>query len=347
MFTRCVLTAVIVMVLGAAVASASPGPFTWVFQDTGWWSAGGSSLAMRDGNAWPVIFDGDGSAYSLFPVTNPETGTNWFRIGSNLYPSGSGKAKSSPDGRVSFQNDQAAVVSSKPAGWTPLGNLRVAFDRDGALHTAQGQNAGIPGYEGGDIMQLAISPAGEIGIIDGDMMYHQYSAWIGWGNFDLNSLQSYSEPGYMDLEFDSLGQPHAIGIDYDNNNLNVYDFDIVTGEWNAQSLGTVNYWDSSELAASGDGKVGTAWVYDGTLYYAYKDGASPWTVTVVFSDQGGGLNDQKAGIEYDYAGLPVLSFEYEENYCLAYDPASTLPEPATMALLAIGGVGILVRRRRR
>lgn len=344
-----VFLGIVAVGLVSAPVLANPGaPLNWSFQNTTFTSADVVALGMRGGNAWPVIATNQfESTISLFP-------TGWHQVGpSSAFGSAWVlRAASSPDGRVAFTGIEANGRIIAPNGASsalPSNVIAASFDSSGALYTAQvtgGSNysvSGAPAYNGERIMDMDVSPFGEIGVIDENATYHHYSPAIGWTetepfiNFSIDIER-------VDLEFDSFGRPHILGYDYDS--IFAYDFNTTTGDWSETILTSETNGYFGALAASEDGKVGTAWVDgDGNLQFSYKDDLAPWSTSFVAGDA---YYSYPVAVAYDYDNLPVLAYGHETgNIWLAYDPIIPAPEPASLATLLILSAGGLLRRRAR
>jgi len=334
--------------LFSASVSANPGaPLNWSFQDTTFSSTDVVVLAMRGGNAWPVIASNqNASTLSLFP-------TGWHQIGpsnvfSNAYVL---RAASSPDGRVAFTGLEAngrIIAANGASSSLPSNVIAASFDNAGNLYTAQvsGGNtysvSGAPAYTGQRIVDIDVSPFGEIGVVDESYNYYQYSPAIGWTEAEpfINNLDSDT----MDLEFDSFGRPHILGYDFAS--IISCDFDTTTGDWSETILAN-NVNRPGALAASEDGKVGTSWVdSDGFLQFSFKDDLAPWTTSFVTANAD---SFGSVGVAYDYDNLPVLAYTDSSSgrLHLAYDPVIPAPEPASCAALLILSADRLLRRRSR
>jgi hypothetical protein len=373
------LLALVVMV---STSLASEGTFpSWNYQQTGITAYGGSGLltaiAMRDGRTWPVIFTEDSArrvqAYSLYPVKNPVTLTNWFQIGTNLITdTGSGmlSAATSSDGRFGValtivgSSNSAAVVGGSLTGFggAMTGVQAIDFDRNGNL--VQGTLNTLPVIQGvspGPLVDIAVSALGDVGAVDANFKYYQNSPLMGgWGSQDLKQVVTTVSPPIaqsLDLSIDSLGRPHVLGVRTSTQELVSYDFDPVLGQWKTQSLGTglVGYFGAS-VAADGKGGVGAAWIkYTQTggvqLMYSYKSGENDWSTQLVTSSAYDPTTkiystltqEQEVGLAFDANDLPVISFTAGNKIWLAYDP-STVPEPSVMLLLVSGGVLVLLTR---
>ncbi len=260
-----IMPCLLVLAVLVSTSVASDGTLlSWNFQQTGFTSYIGSgpqtAVAMRDGRIWPVIFSENGErkvqAYSLYPVKNPITSTNWFQIGTNLITdmdSGMLSAASSPDGRfgaaltIVGSPNSAAVVGSSLTGFTGAmsGVQAIDFDRNGNL--IQGTLNTLPviqGMQPGFLVDIAVSSLGDVGAVDANFKYYQNSLLMGgWGYVDLKQLKTDVSPPIaqsLDLAIDSLGRPHIVGLRPSSSGLELatYDFDTVLGQWKTQSLGT-------------------------------------------------------------------------------------------------------------
>jgi hypothetical protein len=309
---------------------------SWNFHDLTGVAAGNSALAMRGGEAWPVVFtDSGGSvrAYSLFPATG--TTSHWVEIGSfGGGPATNLNAATSPDGRVAAAWNSGfgiGQVSGLPSGWTPLppDTRAVAFDDNGNLITATNGSVSVGGYAGPTgIRSIATSPLGDVGVAAGSTTYSQYSPWIGWRTFNFGTPINA-------VTIDSVGRPHVASSSA------IFDFNPITGQW-SQGL-SVTTSNGIVLASSDDGSAGAAWSNAGTLFYAHKPDGGAWSVNTVAT---GVFNSSHTiGLAFDYNDLPVISYGGSSGMRVAYDPI-VLPEPASVSLLALG-VGTLMLRRRR
>jgi len=372
-------------VLISPAAASDDTSLSWNYQQTGFtaYSSLGpqTAVAMRDGQVWPVVFAENGShkvqAYSLYPVKNPITSTNWFQIGANLITdsdSGMLSAATSPDGRfgaaltIVGSPNSAAVVGSSLTGFSGAmtGVQAIDFDRNGNL--IQGTLNTLPVIQGvspGPLIDIAVSALGDVGAVDSNFKYYQNSPLMGgWGSVDLKQVitnVSQPIPQSLDLAIDSLGRPHIVGLRQSTQELVSYDFDTVSGQWKVQSLGTGLMGTlGASIAADSHGGVGAAWVRytDGIsgstpqLIYSYNDGKDGWSSQVVTSSIHNPLTSsteslatiQGVGITFDANDLPVISFTtISGNIWLAYDPVA-VPEPTVMLLLASGGAIVLLFR---
>ena len=108
--------------------------------------------------------------------------------------------------------------------------------------------------------------------------------------------------------------------------------------WYAESMNSPSQWVETSVARS-VGWHELKFAQDTAGYITYSiDGAPVGTTTEAYLD----LAYPYLGIQFDYdAGLGT------EVYFDNFKAGSTIPEPATMCLLALGGIGALLRRKRR
>ncbi len=346
----------VVLATGSAVmATGSGATLNWAFQDTGFTSSfSGSALGMRNGGAFPVIFDNDSTvrAYTLLPVNNPFSGTNWHEIGNGLFSSSGGpiRASSSSAGSVAVSNDMNSAVSTPPGGsFVSLPGIgATTFDSGGNLVTATFDTVSAAiGFPDSGIHDIAVSDFGNVAAISsgtgfGD--YYQFSPITGvWGQA---TLPTSFEASRGSVTFDTNDVPHIVSTD--GAEVQALDFDATTGQWVSTILdNNASFSQVISIAADSTGTVGTAWVdNDGVLHHAYKSGLDPWATTAVTSDVVSG----SVGIAYDYNDFPVIAYTDSPtgNLFLAYDPPVTLqsPEPATLAFVVLAGGALLPRRSR-
>jgi hypothetical protein len=356
--------------LAATTASANPGQgFTWSFQTTSLTSSSSSAnvgAAMRNGLAWPVVVtdfssSAPGASATLFPTGSSSGGsgsTNWQNIGTGFFNTSTVyhlRTASSPDGRVAFAASDSsgqgvgARVSSVGGGWgsLPAGTKAVAFDSHGTLYTATNNSvSGVGGYAGSTIVDMSVSPFGDVGVVSMDMKFWQYSSWLGnWTSATLTPSIPNTESA--DVEYDSFGRPHVLATF--SSTLVAFDFNTVSGTWTSTVLAS-NVGSSSRatLAANADGTVGTAWIdSSGLLVYAFKHDLDNWGTDIVTSTGNTFAPSGQVGITYDYANLPVLAYRNNSTSAImvAYDPV-VVPEPAGLCLAGLAAA-VLARRTRR
>jgi hypothetical protein len=345
-------------------AWAKPGDkLEWAIQDTQIRASGSgqTALGMKSGLVWPVIFTDSqsGTAYSLVPVGGTATGGSWQQMGTGLFSRSTTRMRvaSSADGRMAvfggyYSSTGGGSVYSAAGAWSSLGTdvMAATFDKSGKLLTATRNGiAGLPAYSGSSIVDMAVSSAGDVGVIDSSSRYWQYSPWVGrWLSTNFSSLSPSIKADSLDLEFDSFGRPHIVGTS--GSSVYAFDFSTITGTWQASTLATLAGTSSTAsmtLIANTKGEVATAWV-GGTennsgLMFSYKPDNGDWVTSVVASDAS--RSQRQLGMAYDYMDNPVISYISTSGHIiLAYDPV-VVPEPAVLGLLAVSGV-IALRRNR-
>lgn len=342
-------------------AWAKPGEQrVWAIQDTGLGTAstGQTALGMKSGLVWPVIFTDlpTTSAYTLVPAGGRTPGAgSWQPMGTNLFSRSGTRfrvASNANGSMVVYGGSSSTGVGSiyTPAGgWAPLGNdvTAATFDKSGKLITAtRNAVAGLPALSGVTIMDVAVSPAGDVGVIDSSARYWQYESFTGrWlsTSFSTSPAQM-GKPESMDLEFDSFGRPHIVGMA--GSSIYAFDFSTITGTWQTSTLmapGGISSLTGVSLIANGKGEVATAWVSstNSDLVFAYKPDNADWVTSVVASDAS--RTQRQLGLAYDYMDNPVISYISGSRVMLAYDPVA-VPEPSALGLLVVSG--LLAMRRR-
>ena len=151
------------------------------------------------------------------------------------------------------------------------------------------------------------------------------------------------------LAFDTKNRPHVVG-NYGNTASYALDYNVVQNLWVPTllpySIGSQNGSIRLAIASDGKGGVGTAYLgfHTGTqeLVYASKPDDGVWAGSVVIPNF---FNPVTPGLAYDYQGIPAISYvNLNGDLALAYDPV-TAPEPASLTLLALGGLALIRRRR--
>lgn len=309
---------------------------------------------------------------SLFPVPNPEYPSNyWHLIGDNLIEAeGSTYRMSSsygPDNSFSISVKQTqtssfptgTTVTGTSQGWSSVeqGVIDTAYDSEGNLLKLT--NTTVPNALSDSPpfgwTAISASTPGNVGVIHEDnnvLEYFQTNPYLGGWHMQTFQIYDNLQPDTSDLEIGCDGVPHITYSTYERE-LMVVDFDIISGQWEETileaNLSLQHSPTVATLAKTGDGTVGAAWVSDGDLKYAYKEGNDPWIVTTVL---GGGNYDnapisyQNPGLVYDTAGLPIISYITNARYVsIAYDPAM-VPEPSTILLLVSGLIALAYYRKR-
>ncbi|MCG8508749.1 MAG: hypothetical protein MI741_05920, partial [Rhodospirillales bacterium] len=208
----------------ATVPTGSP-TLIWEIQDSGFGGFTPSAVGMRNGGVFPVMFSTNGDAIALFATENTFTGTNWYEIGTGLYNSGPRfNSATSPDGRIAVANavnGGGGTVTTLPSGFAalPTGTVSVAFDSAGTLYTADElfvSGVAVAPPLNGDIVDIAVSPFGDIGVVDTSGTFHERSPLLGaWQSTDIDFATGFNFPTFGDtatLSYDAQGRPHVLGI---------------------------------------------------------------------------------------------------------------------------------------
>lgn len=331
-FATTALTAALATTSAQAVDRA-PDSFVWIFSETDA-QAQDSALALARGQAWPVIF-GEDETIALRP-TGGGVGDFWHTIGPGVGQSP--KAASSIDGKVAGAGDDNAFVVGPTGGLTflPPETDSVAFSPGGAVVYGSDFNNSVAGfsYPGNpaQLFDVAVSPFGDGGALAGDQFYSTLTG-------EFQSVSAGTGVGFAGdgrLTFDAQGRPHVIDAF-----ANVFHFSTITGQWEATSLGDAIP-VTADIAADSQGTVGAAFVNDNNdLIYRYWTNGAGWQTTVVDTN----VEPNQVGLAFDHDDLPVISYSKDLSLWVAYDPIVTVPEPASLTLLA--GLGLLSMTRRR
>jgi len=194
-----------------------------------------------------------------------------------------------------------------------------------------------------------------------NVVLHQNSTLVYGTKGVLTGNQwNFSEPimnlppinGPVDLQLTANDLPY---IAYRANNLLSYTtYDRLQGCWTNGTLDGMSS-DNFCMAADFQGGIGVVYLTDGdsgiTLGYAYNDGSGTWTTEHLWNnilplDVSSPLSDKSIGLTFDMENNPVISFNTSNGIWIAYDPF-VVPEPATMALLLLGGAFSLRLRKPR
>jgi len=352
MLKRRILLSVAVLMLFVSVTWG--GEISWTFQDTSIGYMGPVALGMRDGHVWPVVFSG-GPIAALYP-------TGWQVVGENLLLGPNVKAASSPTGEVAAVNPGNGIVSGS-AGWEFITAEAVAFDGAGRLWTANRFGGGwveVSFRDGGrwhslpavqqpsnGSLSLAVGTHGEVGLAvssGGGFDYYHYSSLTGGWTATQNSISQIPIDNVTGLAFDAHNIPHIVGVGAGA--AVAYDFDVRTGSWQGSilsaSMGLSP--DTFMPIAASEEAIGTAFAMNDNLYYSRNEDSNGWTTSVLpRNPMLPSAASDSVGFGYDYQGLPLIAYTAGGNMWLAYDPIS-IPEPATMGLLALSGMALIRRR---
>lgn len=329
---------------------------------------GNTAIGMRSGNAWPVVAYSDGGppgsgVAAMLPgcwVKGPVSFTGWRLDGATA-----------PDGTVAFADDQGKVVTLGKTGWgmgfcngyAPF-KSSIAFNNNsapGVLHNAMNDyltltmKSGAAWYgstvqePGGPPVQatayaLDFDSYNQANIVffDGVNLRYGTKGVLTGGQWILSDpANSPYVPAALDMALTNNDVPYVL---YDESNLLKYAiYDRQSDSWAAGVLDEIYCNDNFCVASDNNGGIGVAYVTQfagqDTLSFAYNNG-SGWmgperlTQADMF---------RMVGLSFDYENNPVISFVgLDGRMKIAYDPQE-IPEPATLAILALGFA--LIRRR--
>ncbi len=322
----------------------------WHIQNTGFEAYEASAVAMRDGGAWPMIFDNHGSAYSLFSTEGPNPGSNWHQIGAVLYYAGfTLQVATSKQGHVAVLGlpdyNPAGVIRKPDGSWSnlPAWTSDIAFDSEGNLLTIYSYESatGFNLPEGiTSIGRMAVSPYDDIWLLTGNVQFYEYNHLLNeWHTQTIDDLFA-NDNQLMDMAYDSLGRPFLLTQDPNDTTIKCTYYDIRSASWTTETVmysPSDHFVDSLILAANDSGVTGTAFVSNNNLYYAYKDNNEDWATDLVDT----GVDEvRQVGITYDYEGLPLISYSKNDTLHLAYDPIITITPGLPGDLDGDGFVGL-------
>lgn len=148
------------------------------------------------------------------------------------------------------------------------------------------------------------------------------------------------------LALNASDLPRIAYYDYDNDDLKYAYYDGTN--WGKETVdgGSPDYeavGKSASLAIDSAGRPHIAYYNEslGTLKYARWDG-SQWVIETIIDPDGSYDYGVGCSLHLDAFDVPHIAYYDSDNGDLKY---AVLPEPATLMLLALGGLGVLVRRK--
>jgi hypothetical protein len=335
-----------------------------------------TAIGMRSDATWPVVVSNNGTA-AMVPG-------GWARNSGGISPQGTLDAATSHDGRsiiVAGSEGNVAVFNS--SGWSYRYNYVANFgpyDRQSVAFTQNNDPAVL--YRSAENMQVTLSARSgnswyssslgrqaESFALDYDS-YNQANVVLRQNNSLVYGTKgvltgnqwNFSEPimnlppinnGPVDLQLSANDVPSVIYRTSIGTELLSYaTYDRIQGRWTTGIIDETSY-NNFCTAADFQGGVGVAYLTEGdngiTLGYAYNDGSGVWSTEHLWDtiplDVSSPLFDMSIGLTFDMENNPVISFSTNNGIWIAYDPVTTVPEPATMALLLLGGAFSLRLRK--
>ncbi|NIA17049.1 MAG: PEP-CTERM sorting domain-containing protein [Planctomycetes bacterium] len=340
---------------------------------------GSSAIGMRSGNTWPVVaYSGyyyggnDGGAAAMMPGY-------WLQGPVGFYGQMVTDGATAPDGTVGFVGHQGSVVTLGRNGWSGGfysgstyyrgGQASISFNNDselGVLYKNYSDQLTLAMRSGGTWHQSTLingynSSFRSYGYALDFDSYNQANVVLSENNrfvfgskgvmssgqwvFDDPANPSYNGPftrGYvaMDMALTSNDIPYVVYAEQDLLKYAVYDRQ--TSGWSGGIIDSLRY-ANFVVKSDDNGGIGVAYVtdYDNTLSFAYTDGSSGFGVERLTEADPMSF----VGLAFDFEGNPVISYDNNHGELwIAYDPV-VIPEPATIAMLLIGGCLALRRRK--
>ncbi len=337
-------------------------------------SPGDTAIGMRSGNAWPVVAYSDGGSNSGAACMLPGA---WAKgpvsFSGGIFLDGA----TAPDNTVGFVSGQGQVVMFGKTGWSSSfcsdssasyknsiafnnnsvpgvlyrsgsNELKLAMRTGGAWYSSAVQEPGGPLIQT-EAYALDFDSYNQANVaFEEDGLLRYATKGVSTGNqWAFNSIENAPVIGsamQMDMALAADGAPYVLYSDSISPfSLKYAIYDRHSNSWMTSTLDTLM--DSYNFCVTADfaGGIGVAYVanFEGTstLSYAYNDGSSwVWLDRLVEA-----ASFNMVGLTFDYENNPVISFVGTDNIIrIAYDPVE-VPEPATLAVLALGFA--LIRRR--
>jgi hypothetical protein len=326
---------------------------------------------MRSDNTWPVVgYAGptDGAAAMLPGVWTPTT----FNF-TGQYLDGA----TAPDGTVAFADNAGQVVMLGKTGWgsgsyngSAQYRSSIAFNNNSVpavLHRATGSNyltlsmksgsawygSTIQEYPGGpgintDAFALDFDSYNQANVAfrEGSTLRFASKGILTGNQWILSSQQDaplIGGPGQIDMALTNNDVPYVLYND--SSSLKYATYDRHTDSWITGILDTLTGGLPMNFCVAADdtGGIGVAYITQfagqNTLSFAYNNG-SGWMLPERLTTAD---TSKMVGLAFDYENNPVISFvDNTGKMEIAYDPMM-IPEPATMAIFALGFA--LIRRR--
>jgi hypothetical protein len=336
-------------------------------------NGGDSAIGMRSGNAWPVVaYSGNGpnsgvtamlpGAWAKGPVSFTNQG--WYLDGATA-----------TDGTVGFVSSNGQVVTLSKTGWSSSycsGDVFPAPSKNSIAFTSNSA-PGVLYKSGSSNLMLAMKSGGawysstvhtsimggyaldfdsynqaNVAFSDGDRLGYATKGVLTGNQWVYNSYEDAPVIGnvmQMDMALAADDTPYVLYSDNSGPPLLKYAvYDRQSDSWMTNILDALSDPQNFCVTADSSGGIGVAYVADlagqDILSYAYNDGSGwTWLDRLVAARP-----EWMVGLTFDYENNPVISFtDQMGNLAIAYDPV-VIPEPATMAIFALGFA--LIRRRK-
>jgi hypothetical protein len=319
---------------------------------------GNTAIGMRSGGAYPVVASNQGTAAML---------PGFWAEGPMGFAGELIDADTSADGQVIFAGTEGQVGVFGPGGWGVASypgqaqyKASAAFDNEGnpaVLHKDYNQQLTLTMRDGSSWYSTNLGqPSDDSYALDFDSMNNANvvfndGAGITYGvkGSATASQWQFSQPvssvspmGLVDLVLTENDVPYLF---YTENQFLKYAVHIrQTGSWTTGILDQIEHEEAFCAAPDKEGGIGIAYIADDmTLSFISSDGQGAWTGPDRLTCPDG-LTPEGIGLTYDYENNPVISYNSATGTWIAYDPEVT-PEPATIAMLGMGGLALFVRRK--